>query len=104
MLITKSTLSVESVLYVSHMKKYLWCLCALLAITISVSAQQVTLHDLVDRAAKTTLARLAEKKLQDNELSITLIDLRDAKRPVTSSVRANERGDPASGVQLFYLV
>ena len=62
------------------------------------------MQDLVDRAAKTTLDRFADKKLQANELSITLIDLRDPKRPVTAGFRGNERVYPASVVKLFYLV
>ncbi|HEY0725276.1 MAG TPA: serine hydrolase [Pyrinomonadaceae bacterium] len=70
----------------------------------SARAQQISLHDLVDRAAKTTLAQFADRKLQESELSITLIDLRDAKRPVTASFRGNERIYPASVVKLFYLV
>ena len=86
------------------MIKTLLILCALLAITGSVSAQQTSLQDLVDRTAKTTLERFADKKLQPNELSITLIDLRDEKRPVTASFHGNERIYPASVVKLFYLV
>ena len=74
----------------------------LLAITTSIHAQ--SLQDLVDRAAKTTLDRFADKKLQESELSITLIDLRDAKRPGTASFHGNERIYPASVVKLFYLV
>ena len=77
-------------------------LCILLAITASVHAQ--SLQDLVDRAAKTTLERFADKKLQESELSITLIDLRDPKRPATASFHGNERIYPASVVKLFYLV
>lgn len=77
-------------------------LCILLAITASVHAQ--SLQALVDRAAKTTLERFADKKLQESELSITLIDLRDPKRPVTASFHGNERIYPASVVKLFYLV
>src|SRR5690242_5847581 len=77
---------------------------ALLAITVTAQAQQPTLQDLVNRAAKTTLDRFADKKLQESELSITLIDLRDAKRPVTASFHGNERVYPASVVKLFYLV
>lgn len=76
----------------------------LLTIATSVSAQQSSLQDLVNRAAKTTLDRFADKKLQENELSITLIDLRDAKRPVTASFHGNERIYPASVIKLFYLV
>src|SRR5215470_8796015 len=76
----------------------------LLTIATSVSAQQTSLQDLVNRAAKTTLDRFADKKLQDSELSITLIDLRDPARSVTASFHGNERVYPASVVKLFYLV
>jgi beta-lactamase class A len=71
-----------------------------------VSAQQSnsTIQDLVNRAAKTTLERFADKKLQENQLSITLIDLRDAAHPASASFRGNERIYPASVVKLFYLV
>jgi beta-lactamase class A len=69
-----------------------------------VPAQQSSLQDLVNRAAKTTLDRFADKKLQETELSITLIDLRDPARPVTASFHGNERIYPASVVKLFYLV
>jgi beta-lactamase class A len=86
------------------MNKMLTIVCALVAITTSAAAQQPSLQDLVNRAAKTTLDRFADKKLQENELSITLIDLRDPARPVTASFRGNERVYPASVVKLFYLV
>ena len=77
---------------------------AVLTFSTSVPAQQPSLQDLVNRAAKTTLDRFADKKLQENELSITLIDLRDAARPATASFHGNERVYPASVVKLFYLV
>ena len=86
------------------MIKSLIVLVAVLTISASAAAQQPSLQDLVNRAAKTTLDRFADKKLQENELSITLIDLRDPKRPVTASFRGNERVYPASVVKLFYLV
>ena len=86
------------------MIKSLIVLVAVLTISASAVAQQSPLQDLVNRAAKTTLERFADKKLQENELSITLIDLRDSKRPVTASFRGNERVYPASVVKLFYLV
>src|ERR1041384_2875098 len=76
----------------------------LLLFAISVSAQQTSLQDLVNRAAKTTLDRFADRKLQENELSITLIDLRDPARPSTASFHGNVRVYPASVVKLFYLV
>jgi len=86
------------------MIKSLIVLVAVLTISTSAAAQQPSLQDLVNRAAKTTLDRFADKKLQESELSITLIDLRDPKRPVTASFRGNERVYPASVVKLFYLV
>src|SRR5829696_10488573 len=84
--------------------KTLLILSTVLTISASIAAQQSSLQDLVNRAAKTTLDRFAEKKLQENELSITLIDLRDPKRLLTASFRGNERVYPASMVKLFYLV
>jgi beta-lactamase class A len=86
------------------MIKRLIVLLVVLTISVSAAAQQSSLQDLVNRAAKTTLDRFADKKLQENELSITLIDLRDRNRPVTASFRGNERVYPASVVKLFYLV
>ena len=76
---------------------------AVLLVSVSISAQS-SLQDLVNRAANTALERFADKKLQQDQLSITLIDLRDPKRPVTTSFRGNERVYPASVVKLFYLV
>lgn len=76
-------------------------------ILISVSqavAQQSSLQDLVNHAAKTTIDRFASQKLEEKQLSITLIDLRNAERPVTASFRGNERIYPASVSKLFYLV
>jgi len=84
--------------------KTLLPLCLLLSFGFSAAAQQASLQALVDRAAKTTLERFTDKKLQQDQLSITLIDLRDPKRPVTASFRGNERIYPASVVKLFYLV
>lgn len=79
-------------------------LVVLLALSTPVAAQQISLQALVDRAAKTAVERFADKKLQQSELSITLIDLRDSKRPVSAGFRGNERVYPASVVKLFYLV
>jgi beta-lactamase class A len=62
-----------------------------------------TLQSLVDEAAKTTFQKFADKKLEEKQLSITLIDLRDPAHPVTASFRGNERIYPASVVKLFYL-
>ena len=86
------------------MIKTLLSLCTLLFLSISVAAQETSLQDLVNRAAKTTIDRFADKKLREDQLSITLIDMRGPKQPVTASFRGNERVYPASVVKLFYLV
>jgi len=82
-------------------------LCLILFSTLPALAQQKSkpsLQEVLDRAAKTTLERFADKNLQEKQLSITLIDLHDPQRPVTASFRGNERIYPASVVKLFYLV
>ena len=82
-------------------------LCVLFFCSLTAVAQQKpkpSLQEVLDRAAKTTLERFADKKLEEKQLSITLIDLRDPQRPVTASFRGNERVYPASVVKLFYLV
>ena len=61
------------------------------------------LQELVNEAARTTLAKFAGQKLAESQLSITLIDLRDPQHPLTASFRGNERVYPASVVKLFYL-
>ena len=87
------------------MIKSLLSVCLLVSISISATAQQgKSLEDLVNNAAKTALQRFADKKLKEDELSITLIDLREKNHPVTASFRGNERVYPASVVKLFYLV
>ncbi|MCM3902267.1 MAG: class A beta-lactamase-related serine hydrolase [Pyrinomonadaceae bacterium] len=70
---------------------------------LRATVSERTLHALVDEAARTTLEKFAGKNLKEDQLSITLIDLRDLQRPVTASYRGNERIYPASVVKLFYL-
>src|SRR6266567_4683750 len=90
----------------------------LLVLSLSTSAQQLqlaktspvnvanalTLQDLVNEAAHNALTKFADKKLAENQLAITLVDLRDPQHLVTASFRGNERIYPASVVKLFYLV
>ena len=87
-------------------RNQLFALSTFLFLAVSAAAQQAkpSLQDVVDRAAKTTLERFADKKLDASQLSITLIDLRDAQHPLSASFRGNERVYPASVVKLFYLV
>jgi beta-lactamase class A len=83
------------------------CLLITLVVAVSVRPQAVSkpsLQQLVDQAAQTALAKFADKKLTREQLSITLIDLRDPLHPLTASFRGNERVYPASVVKLFYFV
>src|SRR5258705_13796461 len=73
------------------------------SLTSADSSHAASLQELVNEAARTTLAKFADKKLTESQLSITLIDLRDPQHPVTASFRGNERVYPASVVKLFYL-
>lgn len=61
------------------------------------------LQAIVDEAARATLKRFSDKKLTAEQLAITLIDLRDAERPVMASFRGEERIYTASVVKMFYL-
>src|SRR5437879_847047 len=70
----------------------------------SGSTRAAGLQELVNEAAHTALTKFSNKKLTENQLSITLIDLRDAQHPITASFRGNDRIYPASVIKLFYLV
>ena len=84
---------------------YIRNVCVLMLLVFgSAHAQQATLQELVNRAAKTAHDQFADKKLEEKQLSITLINLRDPQQPVTASFRGNEKVYPASVVKLFYLV
>jgi beta-lactamase class A len=67
------------------------------------AASSPALQAIVDEAARETLQRFADKKLAENQLAITVIDLRDAERPALASFRGEERIYTASVVKLFYL-
>jgi beta-lactamase class A len=85
-------------------------LTAFLLLSVSLRAQSAgeskpnSLQELVNQAAHTALEKFADKKLTQEQLSITLIDLRDPQHPSTASFRGNERVYPASVVKLFYFV
>src|SRR2546429_4963719 len=66
--------------------------------------RSASLQGLVNDAAHSALTKFADRKLTESQLSITLIDLRDPRHPVSASFRGNERVYPASVVKLFYLV
>ena len=61
------------------------------------------LQALVNDVVATTLKEFAAKKLQSNQLAVTLVDLRDAQQPRLASYRGGTPIYPASVVKLFYL-
>src|SRR4051794_39718983 len=71
----------------------------------SINAQpDPALQALVDEAAHAALSKFKDKKLQESNLSITLINLTDPQHPTMASFRGTEGIYPASVVKLFYLV
>jgi hypothetical protein len=56
-----------------------------------------------DHAAAVTLERFRERNLRPEHLALTVVDLRDAARPVRASVRGAVLIYPASVIKLFYL-
>jgi beta-lactamase class A len=67
-------------------------------------AHSEKLQNILDSAVQTTLQKFAAKNLKTNEIAVTLVDLRDAEKPVQASYRGNEQIYPASVIKLFYLV
>jgi beta-lactamase class A len=62
------------------------------------------LQALLDSAATATFDKFAGKKLQSNQLAVTLVDLRAADKPARASYRGEAPTYPASVIKLFYLV
>src|SRR6476646_8842748 len=58
---------------------------------------------IVTSAARGALEKFKDKGLGEDQLAVTLVDLRDASRPVAGSFRGGERVYPASVIKLFYL-
>lgn len=83
-----------------------WTLVLLGVAAVAVHAQPAatsSLPALVERAAQQALSEFHEQKLTPNQLAITLVDLRDAAKPVRASYRGDVQIYPASVIKLFYL-
>jgi hypothetical protein len=72
--------------------------------TTTMTRADAALQEIVNEAARAALERFNDKKLEEKNLAITLIDLRDAAHPAQASFRGNEGIYPASVVKMFYLV
>jgi len=76
-----------------------------LAVFLScASAWAADLQKIVDDAVAETLREFASKKLQSNQVTVTVIKLPDDALPITASFRGEAPIYPASVVKLFYLV
>src|SRR5688572_8936061 len=62
------------------------------------------LTPIVVDAVRKTQARFPAAGLKDEDVAITLIDLREPDRPRAGDFRGEEPNYPASVVKLFYLV
>lgn len=77
-------------------------LCVLLPM-VTAAPEPGELQKLVDSAVTETLKEFAGRKLESNQLAVTLVDLRDFERPARASYRGEVQIYPASVVKLFYL-
>ena len=75
----------------------------LAAETNGLGIRDARLQTLVDETFAATLKEFAAKKLQSNQLAITLVDVRDAKQLKHGSARGGVAIYPASVVKMFYL-
>ncbi|MEP6719172.1 MAG: serine hydrolase [bacterium] len=73
------------------------------AIVVQAQDQARDLQKLLDETVRSTVTKFADKKLTEQQLAMTLVDLRDVQHPLTVSFRGDERIYPASVVKLFYL-
>jgi beta-lactamase class A len=70
---------------------------------IAPSASGSPLQALVNRATESALEQFRPRKLNADELAVTLIDLRTPERPDRASYRGDVPIYPASVIKLFYL-
>lgn len=61
------------------------------------------LQRVLDVAVARTMEQFAAKGLKSNQLAVTVVDLKEPKRPVRASYRGEVQIYPASVVKLFYL-
>src|SRR5437870_13780865 len=52
------------------------------------------LQQIVDRAVKQALEKFADKKLETNQIAVTLMDLTDSEKPAQASYRGGEQVYP----------
>ena len=75
----------------------------LVALLTAPAFGQASLTDAIVSAVRAAQAQHVKENLADDDLAVTVIDLRDATNPVTGSFRGDQPMFPASVVKLFYL-
>jgi beta-lactamase class A len=75
----------------------------LLSSTPAVWAADHSLNDVVASAVRRAQSQFPDEKLRDEDVAVTVIDLRDPAKPRTGSFRGAEPIYPASVIKLFYL-
>ncbi len=71
---------------------------------IFAAEQSPGLQELLSNSVNKTISAFSSKNLKPEQISATLIDLRDAKNLKMASVRGEEKIYPASVVKMFYMV
>jgi beta-lactamase class A len=71
--------------------------------TDSFAVRDEKLQVIIDTVVKMALNEFAAKKLQSNQLAVTLVNLRDPKNPGLASYHGGTATYPASVIKLFYL-
>ena len=77
-------------------------LIALFAFTSPCHADEA-LDALATKAARDAIEQFKDDKIKEDEIAVTVIDLRDASNPSTGNFRGDAPMFPASVVKLFYL-
>lgn len=87
-----------------RLRHFLLAFVSVLIVMPSVrAAADDELNEVAASAVRRTQTRFPDEKLKDEDVAVTVIDLRDAAKPRTGSFRGGEPIYPASVVKLFYL-
>ena len=78
-------------------------LIALFTFTTFAHADEA-LDALATKAARDAIEKFKDDKIKEDEVAVTIIDLRDTSNPRIGSFRGDQPMFPASVVKLFYLV
>src|SRR2546421_6180230 len=78
--------------------------CCLVAAMVSTAHATGELNETVAKVAHDAIAQFEKQQLKEDDLAITLIDLRDPSNLRSGSFRGDKPIFPASVVKLFYLV